>query len=284
MPARNNLCRTSPSPAGEREEPNKGQSRIYGIHAVTSLFEKSPERIVCLYVQEPKSRHTAELIERAKLLKVSVHLLSVQMFNQLMGPVNHQGLAVDCFKPHYFTENDLKRWVDNPDIQPFFLVLDGVQDPHNLGACLRSADAAGVHAVIVPKDRSVGLTPTVAKVACGAAETVPLITVTNLSRTLNFLKEHQIWCVGLDGDANTSVYQFNLTGKLALVLGGEGKGLRRLTRETCDELLSIPMQGSVPSLNVSVATGIVLFETLRQKKRVMENSITRQSTSRTTNL
>lgn len=244
-------------------------SWVYGVHAVTSLFNQSPERAVCFYVQASRSHQATQLITRAEALNIPVKLLSNQDFDQLVGSVNHQGFAIECFKPQHFNENDLAKWVTDPDIQPFFLVLDSIQDPHNLGACLRSADAAGVHAVIVPKDKSVGLTPTVAKVACGAAETVPLITVTNLSRTLNFLKEHQIWCIGLDGSAQTSIYQFNLTGRLALVLGGEGKGLRRLTRETCDELLAIPMQGSVASLNVSVATGIVLFEALRQKKRIM---------------
>ncbi len=242
------------------------QSWVYGIHAVTSLINQSPERIIGLYVQESRNNSVAKLIAQAESLHIPIKLLSVQKFNQLFGSVNHQGLAAECFKPQNFNENDLAKLVNNPEIQPFFLVLDGIQDPHNLGACLRSADAAGVHAVIIPKDRSVGLTPTVAKVACGAAETVPLITVTNLSRTLNFLKEHQIWCIGLDGSARTSIYQFDLTGRLALILGGEGKGLRRLTRETCDELLSIPMCGNVASLNVSVATGIVLFEALRQKK------------------
>jgi 23S rRNA (guanosine2251-2'-O)-methyltransferase len=148
---------------------------------------------------------------------------------------------------------------------PLLLVLDGIQDPHNLGACLRSADAFGVHAVIAPKDRAVGITATVEKVACGAAETVPYITVTNLARTLRELKEQGIWVVGAAGEAKQDLHGFKHTGPLAIVLGAEGEGLRRLTMETCDELVRIPMLGSVESLNVSVSTGIFLFEARRQR-------------------
>jgi len=143
--------------------------------------------------------------------------------------------------------------------------LDGVQDPHNLGACLRSADAFGVHAVIAPKDRAVGITSTVEKVACGAAETVPYITVTNISRTLRELQERDIWVIGADGEADADLHSFKHTGPLAIVLGAEGEGLRRLTRETCDQLVSIPMLGSVESLNVSVSTGVFLYEARRQR-------------------
>ena len=153
--------------------------------------------------------------------------------------------------------------IDGP---PFLLVLDGVQDPHNLGACLRSADAAGVHAVIVPKDRSAGLTATVRKVACGAAETVPLLAVTNLARTLRTLQDAGVWLFGAAGEAEKSIYDIDLKGPLALVMGNEGSGLRRLTREHCDELFAIPMVGTVESLNVSVATGVALFEAGRQRR------------------
>ena len=156
--------------------------------------------------------------------------------------------------------------LDSLNEPPLLLVLDGVQDPHNLGACLRSADAFGVHAVIAPKDRAVGITAAVEKVACGAAETVPYITVTNLARTLRELKEHDIWVVGAAGDAERELNGFKHTGALAWVLGAEGEGLRRLTRETCDELVRITMLGSVESLNVSVSAGICLFESRRQRK------------------
>jgi 23S rRNA (guanosine2251-2'-O)-methyltransferase len=148
---------------------------------------------------------------------------------------------------------------------PFLLVLDGVTDPHNLGACLRSADAAGVHAVIVPRDRSAQLNATAKKVACGAAENVPLIRVTNLARTLRLLQEMNVWVVGTAGEADHTLYQSKMTGPMALVMGAEGEGMRRLTREHCDELISIPMAGTVSSLNVSVATGICLFEAVRQR-------------------
>lgn len=248
---------------------NSTHAWMYGIHAVTSLLNQTPERVVRLCIQQSRANQAADLIARAESFNIPVELLSTQALTALFPSVNHQGFAASFVKFRQFNENDLAVFLNNPEIQPFFLVLDGVQDPHNLGACLRSADAAGVHAVIIPKDRSVGMTPTVAKVACGAAENVPLITVTNLVRTLNFLKENRVWCIGLDGNATTSIYQFNLTGSLALVLGSEGEGLRRLTRETCDQLLSIPMQGSVASLNVSVATGVVLFETVRQKIKVL---------------
>lgn len=163
-----------------------------------------------------------------------------------------------------YQENDLPDLIAALD-NPFFLILDGVTDPHNLGACLRSADAAGVHAVIVPKDRSAQLNATAKKVACGAAENVPLIRVTNLARTMRMLQEENIWIVGTAGEADHTLYQSKMTGRLALVMGAEGEGMRRLTREHCDELISIPMAGSVSSLNVSVATGICLFEAVRQR-------------------
>ena len=162
-------------------------------------------------------------------------------------------------------EADLPQFLQEQNT--FLLILDGVQDPHNLGACLRTADAAGVHAVIAPKDRSASLTPTVRKVACGAAETVPFIQVTNLARTMRFLQEQQIWLFGACADGEKTLYQADLNVPIGLVLGAEGAGLRRLTREHCDMLLTIPMHGFVSSLNVSVATGIFLFEALRQKMK-----------------
>lgn len=241
---------------------------VYGLHAVTSLLKSSPEEVIALYVLKSRVNDVAadKLVSYAELLDLPIKYIAKEAFDQLLPKSNHQGFAAERFERKTLNENDLANLIKKLEVPPFFLVLDGVQDPHNLGACLRSADAAGVHAVIVPKDRSASLTATVSKVACGAAETVPLITVTNLSRTLEFLKENNIWCIGLDGEAKTSIYQFNLTGSLALVLGAEGKGLRRLTAEVCDALVSIPMCGNVASLNVSVATGVVLFEAMRQKK------------------
>jgi 23S rRNA (guanosine2251-2'-O)-methyltransferase len=162
--------------------------------------------------------------------------------------------------------HSLDEILDRVQGPPLLLLLDGVTDPHNLGACLRSADAAGVHAVILPKDRAAGITPVVHKVACGAVQTVPLFTVTNLARTLRLLKEAGIWLYGAAGDAGQDLYASDLQGPIALVLGSEGGGLRRLTRELCDYLVSIPMAGSVASLNVSVATGVLLFEARRQRR------------------
>lgn len=245
---------------------NKNSSNYaYGIHALTHLLNTSPNRVVRLYLLKSRSDETIhKIIATAESLNIPIKSLSKENFDQRFPDINHQGVVAECVQLKSLNENDLAKIIHNTDQDPFFLVLDGVQDPHNLGACLRSADAAGVQAVIIPKDRSVGITPTVSKVASGAAETVPVITVTNLARTLKFLKENHIWCVGLTGDAKTSIYEFNLTGPLALVLGAEGKGLRRLTAEVCDALVYIPMLGSVSSLNVSVATGVALFEAVRQ--------------------
>ncbi len=175
----------------------------------------------------------------------------------------HTDFAVDVAMRN---EEDLFNLIERLEQPPFLLILDGVQDPHNLGACLRSADAAGIQAVVVPKDRSVSLTDTVRRIACGAAENVPFITVTNLVRTLKQLKTAGLWLVGTADQAEQSLYDIDLKGPLALVVGAEGKGLRRLTREACDFLIHIPMAGSVECLNVSVATGVCLFEAVRQRR------------------
>jgi 23S rRNA (guanosine2251-2'-O)-methyltransferase len=241
------------------------KSYVFGMHAVTALLTKQPDRVIQLYVQ--KERHDQkiqQLVELAKQLHLQVELIPRHELDKATHNAVHQGIAALCHKAKAFTENDLEALLENTP-QPFLLILDGVQDPHNLGACLRSADAAGVDAVIVPKDKSAAITPTVSKVACGAAETIPFIQVTNLARTMRYLKEHDIWLMGAAGEAETSLYQAKLTGSLALVLGAEGEGLRRLTREHCDILLNIPLRGTVSSLNVSVATGIFLFEALRQR-------------------
>jgi 23S rRNA (guanosine2251-2'-O)-methyltransferase len=178
---------------------------------------------------------------------------------------NHQGIVIEVEMPAELSESDLKNAVLMLSGNPLFLVLDNVQDPHNFGACLRTADAAGVHGVIITKDNATGITPTVCKVASGAAETVPVYQVTNLSRTLRWLKEQGIWVMGAAGEAVKTAYQVDLTVPLALVVGAEGKGLRRLTKEQCDVLIKLPMQGKVESLNLSVATGVLLYETVRQR-------------------
>jgi len=184
----------------------------------------------------------------------------------MLPEVRHQGVIGRLQPSRERNERDLELLLDGLEHPPFLLVLDGVQDPHNLGACLRTADAAGVDAVIAPRDRAAGLTATACKVACGAAQTVPFIRVTNLARTLGRLQKAGIWLVGAAGEEDRELYQADLTGPLAIVVGGEGRGLRRLTRERCDLLVSIPMAGIVESLNVSVATGICLYEALRQRR------------------
>ena len=178
---------------------------------------------------------------------------------------NHQGIVIEIDMPTELSESDLKTAIENLTETALFLVLDNVQDPHNLGACLRTADATGVHGVIITKDNATGITPTVCKVASGAAETVPVYQVTNLARTLRGLKDQGLWIIGAAGETTQTLYKTDLTAPIALVIGTEGKGLRRLTKEQCDLLVSIPMCGQVDSLNLSVATGVFLYEAVRQR-------------------
>lgn len=238
---------------------------IYGIHAVTALLERDPARFKEVYVLKGREdRRLTPVIHELEAQGILVQVANRQWLDSQTEGAVHQGIIAKVKPGRQYQEQDL------PDLlakvgTPFLLVLDGVTDPHNLGACLRSADAAGVHAVIVPKDRSAQLNATAKKVACGAAESVPFIKVTNLARTLRFLQEENIWIVGTAGEADHTLYQSKLTGPMALVMGAEGEGMRRLTREHCDELISIPMAGTVSSLNVSVATGVCLFEAMRQR-------------------
>lgn len=240
----------------------------YGIHAVSAAL-KQPNSIVEIYLdarQRPSPR-LAKVIDQAKRAKVAIRQISRDELDEMAGGERHQGVVVrlaDVATPA--VGKNLTEFVDGLDHPPFLLILDSVQDPHNLGACMRSADAAGVDAVIVPKDKAVGLTPVVRKVACGAAETIPFFQVTNLARTLRELQQAGVWLIGAAGETDSSIYDVDLKGPLAIVMGAEGKGLRRLTREHCDLLVKIPMVGTVESLNVSVATGVCLFEALRQRK------------------
>lgn len=234
---------------------------IFGTHAVFSALTNAPERVKQLFVVKGKATgRLAEALQLARNAGCSINTVDKQTFEKqfsLKGQT-HQGIAADLKPMLSLNENDLKHIVDKVKNNLRILVLDGVTDPHNVGACLRSADAFGIHAVIVPKDKSSGLTPTACKVACGAAETVPFIQVTNLSRTLQYLQQEGVWIYGAAGETDTSLYDLDLKGNVAMVLGAEGTGLRRLTRETCDGLFAIPMVGTVESLNVSVATGITL--------------------------
>ncbi|HEX9392553.1 MAG TPA: 23S rRNA (guanosine(2251)-2'-O)-methyltransferase RlmB [Usitatibacteraceae bacterium] len=241
------------------------QQVVFGFHAVTSRLRVRADSVKELFVDAKRiDKRMQDLIANAKERNVRVMQVDGVRIDGMTGHARHQGVVavVEPTKLPQFVE-DVLETIDAP---PFLLLLDGVTDPHNLGACLRVADAAGVHAVIAPKDRSVGLTSTVMKVASGAAENVPYITVTNLARTLRELKERDIWIVGADEGGESSLFEAKLAGPLAWVLGAEGEGLRRLTRENCDQIVSIPMFGSVESLNVSVASGVCLFESRRQRE------------------
>lgn len=237
---------------------------IHGFHAVGAKLRHDPESILELHVAA--QRHDArakDLLARAELAGVRIIMTESARLDGMAGTHRHQGVVAKVDARHKVIKLD--DVLDDLSEPALFLVLDGIQDPHNLGACLRVADAAGAHAVIAPKDRAVGLNATAIKVASGAADTVPYIVVTNLARTLRELQEFGVWCVGAAGEAEKSLYEIDQKVPTAWVLGAEGDGLRRLTRDTCDELAKIPMYGSVESLNVSVASGICLFEAKRQR-------------------
>ncbi|QUY48793.1 23S rRNA (guanosine(2251)-2'-O)-methyltransferase RlmB [Serratia plymuthica] len=238
---------------------------IYGIHAVKALLDNDPQRFLEVFILKGRDdRRLQPLIAELEATGIVIQVANRQWLDEKVEGAVHQGIIARVREGRQYQENDLPGLLASVDT-PFLLVLDGVTDPHNLGACLRSADAAGVHAVIVPRDRSAQLNATAKKVACGAAENVPLIRVTNLARTLRLLQEMNVWVVGTAGEADHTLFQSKMTGPMALVMGAEGEGMRRLTREHCDELISIPMAGTVSSLNVSVATGICLFEAVRQR-------------------
>jgi 23S rRNA (guanosine2251-2'-O)-methyltransferase len=239
---------------------------VYGLHAVNAALERAPERVLELWiVQTRDDARTRDLTDRAQRVGVHVQSVSADALAKLVGDVVHQGAAVAMRPLKPWDEHDLTEALSQLTVDPLLLVLDGVTDPHNLGACLRTADAAGAHAVVIPKDRAASVDGVVRKVAAGAAEFIPVATVTNLARALGVLKERGIWVVGTDGEAEQALYSADLKRPLALVLGAEGSGLRRLTKDTCDFLVRIPMAGHVQSLNVSVAAGIALFEALRQR-------------------
>jgi 23S rRNA (guanosine2251-2'-O)-methyltransferase len=237
---------------------------LFGFHAVGVRLRTAPQSIIELYVdasrRDARMRQFLQKVQEAGLRTIEADSLRLA---RLAGSAGHQGVVarVEALQ----AANSLDDLLDGLAEPPLLLVLDGVTDPHNLGACLRVADGAGAHAVIAPKDHAVGINATVAKVASGAAETVPYFMVTNLARTLNELKERSIWCLGLSDEADQTLYQSDLKTATALVMGAEGTGLRQLTRKTCDGLVSIPMRGAVESLNVSVASGICLYEAVRQR-------------------
>lgn len=240
------------------------QRLIYGFHAINARLWQNPNSIIELYLQEGRTdARIQSVLDKAASENVRIHFVDNKRLDNLAKGARHQGVVgfIDASKHHVHLEDVL----ENLNEPPLLLILDGITDPHNLGACLRTADAMGVHAVIAPKDRSAGLNATVSKVACGAAETVPYITVTNLARTLRELKEYGIWIVGTDMNTEHDLYHTELPSSIAWVMGNEGEGMRRLTREHCDLLVSIPMFGTVESMNVSVSAGMVLSETRRQR-------------------
>ena len=235
-----------------------------GFHAVTARLRQRTETVGEIYIDATRNdRRAKDLKALAERLNVRVIPVDAKRLDGMAGGARHQGVVAqaDEMQMPQFIE-DVLEGLDEP---PLVLLLDGVQDPHNLGACLRVADGAGAHAVIAPKDRSVGLTTAAIKVASGAAESVPYIVVTNLARTMRDLKDRGVWLVGADDSASESLYKARLDGPVGFVLGAEGEGLRRLTKETCDHLVSIPMLGSVESLNVSVASGVCLYEARRRR-------------------
>ena len=239
--------------------------KIYGVHAVEALLRHHPKRVKQVWLAESRQDPRIQaLLALAAESRVSVGNCERREMDAWVEGV-HQGVVAEVSPSQVWGEAMLEELLDRSEGVPLLLVLDGVTDPHNLGACLRTADAAGALAVIVPKDKSATLNATVRKVACGAAEVIPLVAVTNLARTLEKLQQRGLWLVGTAGEAEQELYQQDMTGPTVLVMGAEGKGMRRLTREHCDYLVRLPMAGSVSSLNVSVAAGVCLFEAVRQR-------------------
>ena len=244
------------------------QNRIvYGLHAVRALVSRNPGRIAKLWVLAGREdRKLRELLAVAETHRIAVADTSGARLDELARGAVHQGVLAEVRMSLDLAEVDIPSLIQSIEGTPLVLVLDGVQDPHNLGACLRSADALGAHAVIIPRDRAAPVTPTVRKVAAGAAETTPVVSVVNLARSLSQLKELGLWIVGADATAQVAADATALDGPIALVMGSEGEGMRRLTREICDVLVKLPLSGAVESLNVSVAAGILLYEVGRQRR------------------
>lgn len=241
---------------------------VYGIHAVKAALKSDTAPIEEIWLQnrDGKNRRLEEINALAIKTHIPVRQATRSELDTYTSHARHQGVVARLNQKPQITERDLTALVESIEEPAFLLVLDGIQDPHNLGACIRTANAAGMHAVIVPRDRASGITPVVRKVASGAVEAIPFIPVTNLARVLRHLQESGVWIVGTDEEADSTLYDIDLSGPIALVLGAEGKGLRRLTRDHCDHIVKIPMAGAVESLNVSVAAGICIYEAMRQRK------------------
>ncbi len=243
-----------------------------GIHTVTALLRMRPERAHNLWVeQNKKNNRIDQVIQHARRLGIPIQAVDRKKLDHLCEGTQHQGIAASCSATALLDEHDLFERCRDQNSPPLILVLDEIGDPHNLGACLRTADAAGVDAVVVPTRHTPALTPTVHKVASGATIGLNIVRTPNLARFLEALKQEGVWILGADGDSEHPIYDANLTNSTAIIMGAEGQGLRRLTRERCDLLYSLPMQGMVESLNVSVATGVFLYEAVRQRSRVTGN-------------
>jgi 23S rRNA (guanosine2251-2'-O)-methyltransferase len=238
---------------------------IYGLHAVEKFLKQSPQAVYSIsFIKGGRLNNRQQALhDQSKRLGLNIQLVNKSAFNRIDG--NHQGVMAEVAKQKDLSESDLVEIIENTSA-PLFVFLDEVQDPHNLGAILRTADAVGVDAVIIPKHNSVGMNATVRKVASGAADNVKLIVVSNLVRTMKDMQKQGMWMIGLAGETDQTIYEHDLTGSIGIVMGTEGSGLRRLTKEACDHLAAIPMVGVVESLNVSVATGVAIYEAFRQRR------------------
>lgn len=245
---------------------SKQNQWIVGVNAVASSIENDADNVREVLIEAgSKNPRLTEIEENARRKGIDVRRVNTQALDGVGGGVRHQGVAARYAAARTWSENELEGLVSAAEGKALLLVLDGVQDPHNLGACLRSAAASGVTAVVIPKDKSATVNATVRKTSAGAADRIPVVAVTNLARALRELQKQGVWIYGLAGEAEASLYALDLRGNVALVLGGEADGLRRLTREHCDQLVKIPMPGEIESLNVSVAAGVTLFEAVRQR-------------------
>ncbi|KGP62995.1 23S rRNA methyltransferase [Legionella norrlandica] len=244
---------------------------VYGLHAVSALLTNPHRTIKTLFINQDRiDNRLQEFLTKAENANIPIEKLNSQKMKQRFSEFTHQGVVALAIPLPEYGETDLIALLDACKKPALILILDGITDPHNLGACLRSADATGVDFVVIPKDKSASITPVVSKVACGAAESIPFVKVTNLVRAMETLKQQGVWIYGAAGEAKQSLYQMDCSGAMAIVMGAEGEGLRRLTREHCDGLFSLPMLGSVESLNVSVATGVSLYEVIRQRGQCRE--------------
>ncbi len=245
----------------------KKNEKIYGIHPVAEFIKNSPDRIINIWIQESTNLRFKNIIyEVAKNNDFSVQKIKKDRLDKIMGNKNHQGIVIEIKKQNTQNSINLEDILsDRKDTKPIYLILDSIQDPHNLGACIRTSVAAGVSAIIIPKDRAVQVNETVKKVACGAAESIPIVTVVNLVRALKKMKEAGIWIIGTASDANESIYNFDLKIPIAIVIGGESVGIRPQVQKECDFIGSLPINEKIESLNASVAAGIVLYEAVRQR-------------------